>query len=585
MYVREKDVSNNWSSAAFRTIVIDTGKPCSEAAAPSAVGAQERIFTITYTYNDIYEKEDCGAASSGSGTEKIELYVKTPRSSVYTLADTDIGASVDRCFEYTATEEGAYYFYTVATDKAGNTEDPPPSEEYDAKTVYGSQFAGYAVLAVGSIANNEGIESHTLTANIVYKHLISRGFALVNTENREDDPLDHIKYFNPYGELQPGEDFIASGMSYREALRKAFTEWAPEKMKAVPGPFYLIFIDHGSPDKLHLSGTVDIGAQELAGWLDILKSDIVAEGTDQPVVIILGTCYSGSFIDDLSGPGRIIVASASANELSYGGAKEPGGTEDGEFFISALFNALGQGNDLKTGFESAVQQTETYTYSGKDDNPDPEYKDTAMQHPLLDDNGDGKGSNNFTLTECQDGKVAENIVLGYGSDDALPPLLITNAGKHPDTPLYGTDEALLWAEMSDKERTKSVWVEIREPGMILENGDSVQIATQQTVKLVSRPLEWNDQTDRYELTYSEFSKPGTYILYFYARDDDDITSPFVREPLYRKAEGDLADAVEALKAACDDHASNENINVTDVNRDDKIGLAEAIYFLRKAAGL
>ncbi|MDM8524087.1 choice-of-anchor Q domain-containing protein [Desulfococcaceae bacterium HSG8] len=599
LYVREKDVSDNWSSAASRTIVIDTGKPCSEAAAPSAVGAQERTFTITYSYNDIYEKEDCGAASSGSGTEKIELYVETPGSSVYTLADTDTGASADKGFEYTVTDEGAYYFYTIATDKADNTEEPP--EEYDAKTVYGSQFAGYALLAVGSVANNEGIESHTLTANTVYRHLISRGFALVeDSAERWNDPLDNIKYFNPYNEVQTGEDDYTEYGSYWMAMRKAITTWAPEKMRTNPAPLYIILINHGSPDRFHLTATESFYAGELAGWLDTLESAMASEGTDQPVVVILGTCYSGSFADDLSGPGRIIVTSASADELSYAGASDPGGTDDGEFFISALFGALGQGSDLKTGFESAVQQTEAYTYTGKDDELHHEYNDTAMQHPLLDDNGDGTGSNDLTLVGSRDGDTAKNIVLGYGSADELPPVLITSAGKEPAVSLSGTDEALLWAKVNDEDRVKSIWVEIREPGLILEGSGTQQAAIQQTVNLISRPLARNNDEKRYEVTYPGFSEPGRYILFFYVRDNDDIISPFEKAYLYRQSDdspviggdingdgsADLRDSVLGLRIVCDADVNGEIIiTETGVETDGNIGLEDVIFILQKVAGL
>ncbi|OQW99293.1 MAG: hypothetical protein BWK80_63225 [Desulfobacteraceae bacterium IS3] len=332
LYVREKDAAGNWSPAASRAVTVDTGKPCSEPVSPPSV--MTNIISITYTARDIYEGGDCGGASSGSGLAKVDLYVKAPGAAGYTLADTDAGAGIDGKFTYSAKDEGMYAFHTRATDNAGNTEDIPAAG-YDTQTVYASKFSGYAILSVGSVKENEGIEAHTLAANNIYTHLINRGFALVKTSDRWDDPLDHIKYFNPYGPLQPGEDdYVADGVSYTGALRSALTEWAPEKMKSVPGPLYLILIDHGSPDKFYLTGEQPLTAQTLKGWLDDLQNKMKEYGVDQKIVVILGACYSGSFIDDISAPGRIVVTASAPNEPSYRGPNDPySGVRDGEFFV------------------------------------------------------------------------------------------------------------------------------------------------------------------------------------------------------------------------------------------------------------
>ena len=68
---------------------------------------------------------------------------------------------------------------------------------------------------------------------------------------RWDDPLDHIRYYNPYPELQTGEDdYTESGtVSYWSAMHKVITQWALNKMKNLPGPLYIVLIDHGTPDK------------------------------------------------------------------------------------------------------------------------------------------------------------------------------------------------------------------------------------------------------------------------------------------------------------------------------------------------
>jgi len=52
------------------------------------------------------------------------------------------------------------------------------------------QIPGYAIIAVGSVEGQEGLDSHTKTAENIYLHLINRGFALGD----KSDPMDLIKY-------------------------------------------------------------------------------------------------------------------------------------------------------------------------------------------------------------------------------------------------------------------------------------------------------------------------------------------------------------------------------------------------------
>lgn len=48
----------------------------------------------------------------------------------------------------------------------------------------------------------------------------------------------------------------------------------------------------------------------------------------------------------------------------------------------------------------------------------------------------------------------------------------------------------------------------------------------------------------------------------------------------------LADAILALKVACNLDAGGESVSIgADVNGDDKIGMAEVVYILQKVAGL
>jgi uncharacterized protein DUF1566/carboxypeptidase family protein/PKD domain-containing protein/thrombospondin type 3 repeat protein len=477
-------------------------------------------FIITYSHTDT-------TGEFSSEVTHVDLWAKGPGESVYSKVDIDTVA--DGKFFYQATTEGAYHFYTIAVDNAGNQESVPPSG-YDMMAIYSSRFSGYAIIAVGSILSGEGLEAHTQTANHVYAHLIERNFALVDDPvERWNDPLDLIKYFNPYSEPQPGEDDYSEGslVSYWDGLRKAITEWTPAKMRVRSGPLYLILVDHGTPDSFYLTGTQTITPSLLNEWVDSLEAEMTIAGIDEEIIIILGTCYSSSFIDELSKTGRIIVASSAPDEPSYRGPLDPTGVRDGEFFITSLFNELGRGENLRSSFLNAVERIEIHTDSGYGNSGGP-YFDAARQHPYLDDNGDGVGSHE--PAPGGDGDIAENIVLGFDTTTANP-VVITEVIAFPDTLVDESGHsALLWAKVSDLGNTDRVWVEIRDPDTTLEGGSE-----QQLVDLHGLSLTLNG--DRYEATYTEFWSEGTYTLFFYAKDTSGLISPFKKSYVYKEQSG------------------------------------------------
>src|SRR5205085_2688749 len=84
--------------------------------------------TIGYSASD---------AAPSSGLDKVELWVKLPAGSSYSLAATDsTPAASGHSFSYTAAGEGTYSFYTRAYDKAGNAETAPVSPDYQVTVLY-----------------------------------------------------------------------------------------------------------------------------------------------------------------------------------------------------------------------------------------------------------------------------------------------------------------------------------------------------------------------------------------------------------------------------------------------------------------
>jgi len=543
LYVQEQGIEDGWWSFSGEfEIEIDSGLPCSEASVPLSVDEENITFDITYTSGDVYDFETCGAGT-GSGLAQVALYVKVPGGS-YEPVEIDLEGDIDGVFEYTVDvdKEGSYYFYTLATDNAGNVE-ALPGQGYDAKTFYSSKFSGYAILAVGSIATDpDGLLSHSLTANNIYTHLVNRHFTLVDDPG---DPLDYIRYYNPYGTPQPGEDEFVG--SYKDVIRETIAtynpeepSWILEKMRTLPGPLYITLVDHGSPDEFYLDGTQSITAQELDEWLDDLEQDMAGEGIPvQDIIIILGTCYSGSFINDLAGEHRVIITSAASDEPSYRGPMTPSGVRDGEYFLGALFNKLGQGSDFRTSFQYATQLTEAHTYSGIA-NELPPHNDTALQHPHLEDDYISPyGSNE--LVPGGDGDRSGLLYLGCEEcgTGSPGPIGVEATGKMPQVPLgpsVDDDEALVWVRIKseDMARVNRVWVEIRSPHLILETPPGGNLP-QQEVTLEEMELNYAGN-DTYQEIYDGFIEAGRYTVFVYAEDTDNIIWPLSKLYVYKERE-------------------------------------------------
>ncbi len=103
---------------AQATTFVDTTPPMSSVAAlPAFTNATS--FTVRYTAND--------PGSNPSGLHEVDVYVKGPTDSSYGLtAPPFTGSNLSSgSFSYTASEgEGTYSFYSIATDNAGNVQQP-----------------------------------------------------------------------------------------------------------------------------------------------------------------------------------------------------------------------------------------------------------------------------------------------------------------------------------------------------------------------------------------------------------------------------------------------------------------------------
>ncbi|MBT5269029.1 MAG: hypothetical protein HOL70_06235, partial [Candidatus Marinimicrobia bacterium] len=213
--------------------------------------------------------------------------------------------------------------YTLSTSFAPPTSSSILIGSSASNSVLVGASAGYAIVVHGKFQPNrgqpEGLASHKKSTDRVYQKLIDRGF---DTEN--------INYLN----------FDGISNSYTKAdVQDAIEDWALAKISAVPAPLYIVMVDHGEPNAFYIgqknatSNNETLTPNNLNNWLSNLEASLGAVALDEDRVVVVGACYSGSFVDELSKPGRTIVTSAANNERSYKGGKEPNGVRDGEFFI------------------------------------------------------------------------------------------------------------------------------------------------------------------------------------------------------------------------------------------------------------
>jgi uncharacterized membrane protein YhdT len=136
---------------------------------------------------------------------------------------------------------------------------------------------------------------------------------------------------------------LANRANLEAALTAVGARMGPEDM------VFLFMTSHGRPDEFSLSfppaGTADLTAGEFAAILD--------RAAVGPAVIVISACFSGSFLDDISAPDRLIITAASADRASFGCADGRDWTEFGRSFFDV---ALRSERDPRRAFEMALPE-------------------------------------------------------------------------------------------------------------------------------------------------------------------------------------------------------------------------------------
>lgn len=391
--------------------------------------------------------------------------------------------------------------------------------------------AGYAILVEGRAKDKSGLDSHNVTANYVYKKLVERGFA-----------DDEIYYFN-YDDTQEGVDETPS----KDGVLDAIKTWASNLLNKSPAPLYIVFIGHGDKKKFFLHPDT-LKTDDLSGAVNILESNLNSAAAEENILIVIGANHSGSFINSLSQTGkkRIIITSSDSEEIAYKGPLPPNETiRHGDYFIHNFFMYAARGLSLKKSYENAAELISEFTENENGNGlngssaGNGQYFDDSAQHPLLDDNGDGIGTNG-TLSSLsgKDGALSSDITLGIG--DSAASLEITESTEII-TLEASDDTPTLFAKVNDVTLVDEMWVEIISPDHSLENKKN--ITEQQIVNLpgfsynefdaAENKYLWNDFSNN--KNFNNFKKTGEYEIFHFAQNTDGEIAPFVESDLFRNA--------------------------------------------------
>ncbi len=296
-----------------------------------------------------------------------------------------------------------------------------------------------------------------------------------------------IIYMNPYPPIVP-----ATG--YADASRQDFPMRAPKRelQKAVAqasetlraGQQFVFYL-HGraNQDVLHMRyGSIEMSAQELKALLAPLPTNVKQ-------IIILDTCYSGSFLDELAGvKNRIVVTSTDADSCLMSTVKA------GRFSYS-LIRELRRGQSLGEAFEytkSAIN-VDSKSFDGK-------------QLPQLDDNQDG-------LYASNDGRFARRTYIGSKKVQGTQPPKIT--GVHPPIQLRkGQRSATLWVKaIPDFNRMKKV------RAILVNEHDNVTASQGKSTDFRRRELTLlpNYDLKRYQIDYDQFHTARDWKILYQAQ--------------------------------------------------------------------
>jgi hypothetical protein len=191
----------------------------------------------------------------------------------------------------------------------------------------------------------------------------------------------------------------------KKAFEYSIKNWLPSHCDSETECF-IFMVDHGRDGGYFgLTKWNLLRDYEFADWLKDLEY--------KTLTIFINSCYSGDFIDDLSGPNRIIITSTNTTGKSFTNLA------DESVFPQAFFNELEKASDsYNPSYGKLWEEADKCIYSDK-------------MNPQIDDNGDGIGSGTVEYDKLPlegDGELALTIS-PYKDSDGINPNAISSIKK------------------------------------------------------------------------------------------------------------------------------------------------------------
>jgi len=380
---------------------------------------------------------------------------------------------------------------THSTQKSITVDPPPVSpiepivEETQPPIVNNTNSLGQAIIiaASGSHPSNSLFKYSNEFAQRMYRLLKERGFSDESIHYMSPQPPD----IHPVdGRLEPErQDYPL--FDAEQEISQAFAQAAANLTAGQQFVFYLH--GHAREDNIMLMPNYELTATHLRDLLATLPTNIQQ-------IIIIDTCYSGSFMDDLAGENRIIISStddiSSAFQVAYAS------------FADTFIKQLYRGSSITEAFQIAENAILS------------EPKFFREQRPWLDDNGDGK--------YVSDGIRASSIFLGGEGISAAEPPTINHVHPHIDLD-EGISTATLWAETTPKqEGIHQVQAILISPNFVSKDyrGEETDFGREELA------LIYNPAQNRHEIVYDGFCTEGTWQIQYQAQNTEGLWSDVVK---------------------------------------------------------
>ena len=367
----------------------------------------------------------------------------------------------------------------------------------------------YGIIILGKRFDGEGLLAHEKTCDLAWQTFISRG---VDT--------NYLKYDGEGGFESPSVD----------AVHSAITEWAFEKLKGKSGNLTILLVGHGNKNVVYVDGE-PVRAAVFNGWLNELQLKLKEVNQNNTIIIAIGACYSGSFIDELSGQNRIIITSSDQTEMAFKGPQIDSSLRQGDFFMAEFIKKIGQGYSVKQSFIKSAALTERFTYSISDTFIS-SHQDQSLQHPLLDDNYDQVGTNDFYVSFLGEGLEAGNVWIGnnnrkrdilYHSDNFISETIRIDED---------TTELSFSIDLSDTNSFNQFWIDIKKPTFSIQNQED---DTDQLEMIIDN--RYKRKSGVWENIH-QFIDPGEYQILFFGEKKETHLIALLKEVIVYKQKAD-----------------------------------------------